>query len=43
VLHVDVVLPLALAALIVESTALVASRLATREDAEWARPAANTA
>lgn len=36
VLHVDLVLPIALAALLVEAIALAAHRLATRPDAEWA-------
>jgi uncharacterized membrane protein YoaK (UPF0700 family) len=36
VLHVDLVLPIALAALLVEAIALAAHRLATPPEAEWA-------
>jgi uncharacterized membrane protein YoaK (UPF0700 family) len=39
VLHVDIVLPLALAALIVEGVAVVAARLARDPNADWAHPA----
>jgi uncharacterized membrane protein YoaK (UPF0700 family) len=43
VLHVDIVLPLALAALIVEGVALAAARLARDANADWARPPASSA
>ncbi len=43
VLHVDLVLPLALAALIVEGVALAAARLARGPSADWARPPAKAA
>ncbi len=39
VLRVDVVLPVALAALVTETVAITASRIATRPDAEWASEA----
>jgi uncharacterized membrane protein YoaK (UPF0700 family) len=39
VLHVDIVLPLALAALIVEGVAVAAARLARDPKADWAHPA----
>jgi len=43
VLHVDIVLPLALAALIAEGVALAAARLARDPNAEWVRPPAPSA
>jgi hypothetical protein len=43
VIRVDVVVPLALAALAIEGTAVATSRLATRPNADWARPATKAA
>ena len=43
VLHVDIVLPLALAALIVEGVALAAARRSREANADWARPPASSA
>ena len=43
VLHVDIVLPLALAALIVEGVALAAARRSREANADWACPPASSA